>query len=57
MEDENYNELGNGSNDTFLEVQIDHFSSIANDMESPESDVDVLDDLFREILRVAWEPI
>lgn len=39
---------------TFLEEQIDHFSRIVHDMVSQEPDVDMLDDLFREMLRVAW---
>ena len=34
----------------FLEEQIEHFATITHEMESPESDVDALDDLFRELL-------
>ena len=41
----------------FLDKQIEHFSSIANDLESPKSDIEALDDLFREMLHVAWEPM
>jgi predicted nucleotidyltransferase len=39
----------------FLEEQIEHFASIANDLESPEPDVDALDDLFREMLQTVWK--
>jgi len=38
----------------FLEGQIEHFASMANDLESPESDVEALDELFREMLQTVW---
>jgi hypothetical protein len=41
----------------FLEEQIEHFASIANNLESPESDVDALDDLIREMLHQVWESV
>ena len=38
----------------FLAEQIEHFASISNNLVSPESDVDALDDLFREMLKTVW---
>lgn len=39
----------------FLEEQIKHFASMANELESPDSDVDALDELFREMLQTVWK--
>ncbi len=41
----------------FLEGQLEHFVSMANELESPESDVEALDDLFRKMLQTAWKPV
>ena len=40
----------------FLEGQLKHFASMANELESPELDVEALDDLFREMLQTVWKP-
>ncbi len=39
---------------SFLEELLDHFSAIANDLESSDSDFERLDSLFREMLKKVW---
>lgn len=38
----------------FLEEQIEHFASVANDLVSPDANINELDRLLREMLHIVW---